>query len=147
MELFPDGLRLGYHCLHNDLRKIEASDGTFRAIHRVCSHQHVGRVPLLQVFGKPLRNNHHTIHARLLHIAQRSVIRGCLAHEPKVAVGRNGVYQLLRACRVIVVDNGHSNVLHLHIHHPRHHAHQHDGKHQNQPRQKRIAPDLQPLFL
>jgi hypothetical protein len=52
-----------------------------------------------------------------------------------------------RTWRPVVIDHHHLDVLDLHVHHPRHDTHNHDGEYHDELRQESVPPDLNEFFL
>ena len=48
---------------------------------------------------------------------------------------------------MVVVNHLDGDVFNLHVHHPRHHTHNHDGKYHDEAQNERVATYLQELFL
>ena len=70
-----------------------------------------------------------------------------LSAKDEIVRGSNLLYQPLRLHGVVNVNHIYHDVLHFHLHHPRHDTHDHDGEHDDEFRKKRIAAYLQELFL
>ena len=83
----------------------------------------------------------------MLYLAERVLVGGLLAAEDEIAAGFDAVHDLSGTGRTVQVHHIDTDVLHLHIHHPRHDAHDHDGEDKDQFGQKRVAANLQKLFL
>src|SRR5574344_722071 len=83
----------------------------------------------------------------LFHVLQRIRIRRLLTVEDEIIAGFYAMYQLLESSAAVIVYDIHPDILHFHIHHPRHHTHDDDGEDDDEFGQKRITPYLQKLFL
>ena len=134
------------HVGRDDLRQIVRTQRTFGAVDGVGRNEHLGRLAERKLPPELRRDHHDNVGRRLLDVLERGGIGGLLAVEYEVAVGRNLVHKALRSRASVVVHYVDHHVFHLHVHHPRHDAHHHDGEKQNQPRDERVATDLNELF-
>ena len=82
-----------------------------------------------------------------LDIVEGGPVGGSLSAEDEIAGGLEAMHQLLRAHGTVVIDHVDTDILHLHVHHPRHDTHDHDGEHDDETRQKPVAPYLQELLM
>src|SRR5574344_123630 len=119
---------------------------SFRTVHGIGGDQYLRMETVRQVLlhiGWYLNDD---ISFRLFHFFQGICITGFLSMEDKIVASLNMVNQLLRECGTIVVDYIHYDILDFHIHHPRHHTHDDDRKHDDEFGQKSVTPDLQKFF-
>ena len=82
-----------------------------------------------------------------LHFGKGSLVGRFLARKDEITGGLNSMHKPLRLGSTIVVDHRHSDVLHLHAHHPRHDTHDDDGEQDDETGQKTVAPYLEKLLL
>ena len=94
-----------------------------------------------------LRDDQCDISFASLNLLQGSLTGRLLASENEVTRGLDAVDELLRLRGAVIIDHLHTDVLHLHVHHPRHDAHNQHREHHDEPWQKRVAAYLQELLL
>ena len=57
------------------------------------------------------------------------------------------MYKLLRLSGTVIIDHRHTDILHLHAHHPGHDTHDDNGKQDDKAWQKTVTPYLEELLL
>ena len=114
--------------LRDDLREIGTAHRAFSAV------DGVGGDEILAV-----ANLQDDVGPAILDVLHGLGVGGFLPAEDEIARSGNLTYQPLRLDGMVDVDNFDTDVLHLHLHHPRHDTHDHDGEQDDEPRQKGIA--------
>ena len=78
----------------------------------------------------------------MLDLAHGFAVRWRLTLKEEVTAGLNLMDKSLARRRAVRIDHYHADVLDFLVHHPWHDAHNHDGEHDDEPGQERIAPYL-----
>ena len=125
--------RLHFPLFADHLRQVRRTDGSLRSIDGISSNEQLRPFAVRASLPAPVlrRYHQHQVSLAVLYIVQG------------IGIGRLQSVEDEIVARLYALNN----IPHLHVHHPRHDAHNHHGKHEDDFRHEAVTSNLQKLLL